>query len=84
MCRDTHSHVCPQTWLNQARKDKSLFLTTCMGFLNVSDSLAYSAILGELLSGLSVRSVGLSKIFGFLLLLVGFFMEPGSTYLAIS
>ena len=43
-----------------------------MGFLNENFSLVYFAILGELLSGLSL-TLGFFKTFGFLLLLLGFF-----------
>ena len=48
---NTYFHVCPQTCLNEARTNIGLSLT--MGFLNENDCLAYFAILGELLSGLS-------------------------------
>ena len=40
-----------QTWFNEARTNRGLSPT--MGLLNVDDSLAYFAILGELSSGLS-------------------------------
>ena len=43
-----------------------------MGFLNETYSLAYFAILGELLPGLS-STLSFFKTFGFLSLLLGFF-----------
>ena len=51
-----------------------------MGFLNENDSLAYYAVLGELLPGLSL-TIGFFKAFDFLLLSVGFIEGPGRTYL---
>ena len=45
-----------------------------MSFLNENDSLAYSAIFGELSLGLSF-TVGFFKTLAFLLLSVGFFQE---------
>ena len=47
LCGDTCSYVCPQTWLNEARRN--IGLSPAMGFLNKNDSLAYFEILpGEL------------------------------------
>ena len=60
LCGDICSYVCPQTWLNEARTNVGLSPT--MGFLNENDSLAYFAMLVELLSGLSV---GFFKTFKF-------------------
>ena len=48
---DTCSYVWPQTWLHEARTN--IGLSPTVGFLNENDSLAYFAILGELLSALS-------------------------------
>ena len=52
-----------------------------MGFLNADDSLAYSAILGELSTGLSF-TVGFFNTLRFLSLSAGFFRRQGRTYLA--
>ena len=76
---DTCSYICPQIWLNEARTN--IGLSPAMGFLNENDSLAYSAILGELSSGLSF-TMGFFKTSGFPLLLVGFLRGQGRTYLA--
>ena len=62
--------VCPQTWLNETRTNTGLSPT--MGFSNENDSLAYFAILGELLSSLSF-TVAFFNTLSFLPLLVGFF-----------
>ena len=50
--------MCPQTWLNEARAN--IGLSSTIGFLNKNDSLAYFAIFGALLSGLSF-TVGFFK-----------------------
>ena len=65
--------------LNEAKTTIGLPLT--MGFLNENNSLAYFAIFGELLSGLSF-TVGFFKTLSFLSLSVGFFRKQGMTYLA--
>ena len=75
LCGDTCSYVDPQTWLNETRTN--IGLSPTMGFLNENDSLAYSAILGELSSGLSF-TVGFFQDLSFLSLLFGFLRGQGN------
>ena len=66
LCGDTCSYVRPQIWLNEARTDIGLSLTT--GFLNENDWLVYFLIFGELSSSMSFI-VGFFKTSSFLSLL---------------
>ena len=81
LCGDTCTYVCLQTWPNEARTEIGLVCPQLWVFLNENDSLAYFAILGELLSGLSF-TLRFFKTLSFLSLLVGFFRAQGSIYLA--
>ena len=74
LCADTSFYICPQTWLNEARTNR--YVPPTMAFLNEKDSLAYSAMLGELSSGLSF-TIGFFKTFKFSLII----SWRGRTYL---
>ena len=63
------SYVCPQTWLNEARKNTDL--SPAMGFLNENGSFTCFAILREFSSDLCFTA-GFFKTSSFLSLLVGF------------
>ena len=76
---DTGSYVCSQTCLNEAKTN--IGLSSTMGFLNESDSLAYFSIFGESSSGISFTA-GFFKPLSFLSSLVGFFRGQEKTSLA--